>query len=157
MSGYPGGGGPRWRARLELKEKEREARESSEREAAVERALGGRPQLPTIDVSGVSPLVEMLSNVTQREMQTAHDYSGVTQRCRACCAEIVTRITDDWERTLAHAIRFDYESHRCTPIDIQLHGCSPEELTQLLEDTERDLERTATRASAIQAEIRRRG
>lgn len=72
-------------------------------------------------------------------------------------AEVVTKVRDDWSLMLAHAVRHDYDTHLCPPIDVQLHGCSAEELTRLHGEIESELVRIADRADAIQREILRRG
>lgn len=88
---------------------------------------------------------------------------AVLQRCRACGAEILSRVPNNLTSAadpmavmavVAHSVRHDYDSHRCPPIDVALHGCSAEELDALLQSTESDAQKLAERAALIEKRLK---
>jgi len=160
---------PRGRLRGSDKRAARQEAEQQQRvdEARIRESVREEPPpasmyeaVKEIDAAAVKTLVETLSAFVSRPMQVATvnklrkgETSYVVQRCRACCAEIRSEVTHDWLTTLPHAIRHDYDSHRCQSVERQLHGCSVTELDQLHAELENEVERVSRRMVDVEKHL----
>ncbi len=160
-SGYPKGGYVRSTERAVKRDEERERR-------MIEHALRrdepiGKTRAPDLNSDEVEQVISDFSFMNERATslvrRTKERVPIVVQKCRACRAEIETRVLQrwaldaNWRVTLINQIRHDYDSHLCKPVETALNGRTHEEMDQLLFDTENELERVAKRAEAIRARM----
>lgn len=129
-----------------------------------ERRANDPPPPPRRDAKEIRAYLDMYAGLVGRRIgwdvkpnggKLPIDTTEVVQRCRACCAEIVGRVlwqwldADGWQQRLAHLVRHSYDSHRCADVELSMHGCTNEELDELLASAERDLERNGKRCDEL--------
>jgi hypothetical protein len=126
--------------------------------------------VPMVDIGQIHHFIAMTRPLLARQMDlvAANAELGiprgallVVQRCRACRAEIKSPITEtlragpDWMSLLGSLIRYDYDSHLCSPIALQMHALTIEQLDELLQGAEHEGQRCMARSEEIRKALDR--
>ena len=161
---------PRRIARLAKHGRQPEDRAAAKQERDLADAMRSESPRPIRETAHIGREViekwlEIFSRLNKRPLSLTRvdrdRRNAVVQRCRACRAEIVTRLTETilaaspWSVPLAHAIRWDYDSHLCVAPEVIVQNCSFEEMDDLIASTERECIRLGEREQTLRGAFAR--